>query len=355
MNRRLCIAMLLLSALPVFAEGTEGIGEIEPEVRAVLFFAPDSPQYQDLFAFLLPGLLERYGGRLEISAIDVSEDPGFELYQATAARFGLSTKLDAAPTVLVGASAMVGLMEIAGRLGDGFEQVARIPGAADWPQLPGLEGLPGFLSAGTRNLDLRTAQEAAAAVEEGPDPSSAGESSALDRIVNASGLIVLVVMAFVLLQSLWRLRRRDLRSGSVVDTLLLVALVAGLGISGYTAYTALADVAPMCGRAGGCAEVQQSEYAKLFGVPMGVLGLLAYASILVAWLFARRLSPAGGGWRWVPWAIAFFSVLFSLRLTALGYFVIGASCPWCLGSAVSISVVLWLLSGQTRAKGRVTD
>jgi uncharacterized membrane protein len=82
---------------------------------------------------------------------------------------------------------------------------------------------------------------------------------------------------------------------------------------------------------------------------MGVLGLFGYAAILVTWLLARRLSPNGGGWRWLPWTISLVAVLFSLRLTALEPFVIGATCTWCLGSAVAITALLWLLSGQTRS------
>jgi len=119
-------------------------------------------------------------------------------------------------------------------------------------------------------------------------------------------------------------------------------------ISGYTAYTALAGVAPVCGPIGSCAAVQDSDYSKLFGIPMGVLGLIGYTVILLTWLAARHLSPQGGGWYWLPWAVALFGVLFSMRLTALEPFVIGATCLWCLGSAVCITIALWLLSGYAR-------
>ena len=129
---------------------------------------------------------------------------------------------------------------------------------------------------------------------------------------------------------------------------LLVSL--GLGISAYTAYTALAHVSLVCGPIGSCAEVQASEYSKLFGIPMGVLGLNGYLLILVSWLIARQLSPKGGGWNWLPWGVALFGVLFSLRLTALEPFVIGATCVWCLGSAVSITIAFWLLSGFARSR-----
>jgi uncharacterized membrane protein len=86
---------------------------------------------------------------------------------------------------------------------------------------------------------------------------------------------------------------------------------------------------------------------------MGILGLIGYSMILVSWLMARRLSPQGGGWHWLPWAVALFGMLFSLRLTALGPFVIGATCLWCLGSAVSITAALWLLSGYAGKGARM--
>jgi uncharacterized membrane protein len=80
---------------------------------------------------------------------------------------------------------------------------------------------------------------------------------------------------------------------------------------------------------------------------MGVVGLVGYGAILVTWLVARRASPRGGGWHWLPWGITLAGVLFSIRLTALEPFVIGATCIWCLGSAIAITVLLWLLSGET--------
>ncbi len=126
--------------------------------------------------------------------------------------------------------------------------------------------------------------------------------------------------------------------------------MVGLGTTAYTAYTSLADVTPICGPVGDCAAVQQSEYSRIAGIPMGVLGLGAYGAILVTWLSGRRLSPDGCGWRWLPWTIALVGVLFSLRLTALEPFVIGATCLWCLASAVAITALFWLLSGETASR-----
>jgi len=337
---RLCFAVLVLLSTQVWAEDP---GTTDPEVRAVLFYSPDSPQYQDLFAFFLPGLLEQYGERLEVAAIDASQLDGGAAYGAAAARYGLSPKWDGKPVVLVGERSMAGLMEIAAGLGDDFATLARTPDAGLWPSLPELDPL---LAAGIRDFGQRMTRESAPAVVEQPGKAS---SSGL-RFSDILALVVLVAMVLTLIHSLTRLCPRDSDAGPAASLVLMLALLAGLGISGYSAYTALAEVELMCGPDGGCGDVQKSEYAKLFGVPMGVLGLVGYASILVSWLFAGRMSPRGGGWRWVPWGIALFAVLFSLRLTALGYFVIGASCLWCLGSAVCITLAFWLLSGETRAR-----
>jgi uncharacterized membrane protein len=40
--------------------------------------------------------------------------------------------------------------------------------------------------------------------------------------------------------------------------------------------------------------------------------------------------------------MSLFGVIFSIYLTFLEPFVIGATCAWCLSSAVIITVLLWL-------------
>ena len=325
-----------LLALAIPTAGMAEADEPAPVVRAVLFYVPDCSACQDLFDYLLPALFERYGQRMEIAAFDASQPEGRGLYLA-AARYGLSADL---PALLVGAKPFAGLDGIGASFGDGFESLAADPTASRWPDRPGLQAL---LPRGVATVRERTA----AAPEITLPESRPREPTHRDRIANALAVGVLVAMVLALFHSLVRLRRLTVTSRRHALPI-PVALLVGLGISGYTAYTSLADVLPMCGPIGSCDVVQHSEYAKLFGVPMGVLGVLGYAAILVTWSVARRLSPRGGGWRWLPWTIALLAVLFSLRLTALEPFVIGATCLWCLGSAVTITLVLWLLSGETR-------
>ena len=102
-----------------------------------------------------------------------------------------------------------------------------------------------------------------------------------------------------------------------------------------------------CGPVGDCNTVQQSEYARLFGVfPIGVLGLIGYTAIFLAWLIARYASERLADLAILAmFAMTIFGTLFSIYLTFLEPFVIGATCAWCLTSAVLITFLM-LVSTQ---------
>ena len=119
----------------------------------------------------------------------------------------------------------------------------------------------------------------------------------------------------------------------LVLAIALVALV-GVGIATYLVYVHYADIKPFCvSGGGGCEKVQTSEYAKLAGIPVAVLGLAGYLAILAS-LFVRgdlgRLSGA---------AIALSGFGFSMYLTYREIFTIEAICQWCVASAVLMTLL----------------
>jgi uncharacterized membrane protein len=59
-----------------------------------------------------------------------------------------------------------------------------------------------------------------------------------------------------------------------------LALV-GVAIAGYLTYVHYAGVSITCST-GGCETVQHSRYAEIFGVPVALLGLLAFVGILAS-------------------------------------------------------------------------
>jgi uncharacterized membrane protein len=132
-----------------------------------------------------------------------------------------------------------------------------------------------------------------------------------------------------------------------------ILLIAGLGIivAGYLTYVETSGATAVCGPIGDCNAVQQSRYATLFGVlPVGLLGLIGYAAIIVAWLVWAAVSgPASDYAVLTMTAIALVGTLFSIYLTFLEPFVIGATCAWCIASSIAITLLLWLAAGSGKA------
>ncbi len=131
-----------------------------------------------------------------------------------------------------------------------------------------------------------------------------------------------------------------------------VLVVVGAGVASYLSYVEVTHAEAVCGPVGDCNTVNQSEYARLLGVlPVGVLGLLGYCVILALWL-VRTVGPEKW-WKAASlglWAVALFGTLFSIYLTFLEPFVIGATCAWCLTSAGVMTLLLWAASpGAARA------
>jgi uncharacterized membrane protein len=118
----------------------------------------------------------------------------------------------------------------------------------------------------------------------------------------------------------------------------------GFGVAGYLAYVETAHVTAVCGPVGDCNTVQQSAYARLFGIlPIGVLGVAGYIAIAAAWLTARLTKGQAASWAALALlAFSGFGTLFSIYLTFLEPFVIGATCAWCLTSAFLITVIMIL-------------
>jgi uncharacterized membrane protein len=113
---------------------------------------------------------------------------------------------------------------------------------------------------------------------------------------NTLAVIVLVGMITALIGIVLYLSRSHRKGPSQSLTWLIPVLCAvGLGVAGYLAYVETTQVSAVCGPVGDCNTVQQSEYAHLFGIPIGVLGLLGYDAMGIAWIISRfgkdRLLP----------------------------------------------------------------
>jgi len=79
---------------------------------------------------------------------------------------------------------------------------------------------------------------------------------------------------------------------------------------------------------GGCATVQNSDYAKLAGIPLSYLGVITYLILI-----ASALVPGFPG-RLIAFVVSLCGVVFSGWLLYAELFLIKAICPWCVASLI---------------------
>jgi uncharacterized membrane protein len=119
-------------------------------------------------------------------------------------------------------------------------------------------------------------------------------------------------------------------------TMIGVTLV-GLAVAGYLTYLHYSGAQIPCFKGGGCETVQHSIYSKLAGVPVALIGLIGYVVIL-----ASLLVPESERARLATMAFTVIGFGFSAYLTSREVFSIHAICPWCVGSAVIMTLLLVL-------------
>lgn len=115
----------------------------------------------------------------------------------------------------------------------------------------------------------------------------------------------------------------------------MLALI-GVAITAYIEYERATGGQIACGT-GGCEEVQSSKYAELLGVPVAVLGLVAYAVVFLTALVRAPAAALAGA------TIALAGLAFAVYLLAVQAFVLDAYCTWCLASD-AVLVVLAILA-----------
>jgi len=387
-----------------------------PVVRAVLFFSPTCPHCERVMREDLPPLVARHGARLRIVALNSSIPSGHEAYEEAIRVLGVPPSRRGVPLLVVGREHLVGSKEIPDRfpalVDEGLEA-----GGIDWPDLPRVrellasEGLlaepePTASRAGAERevpaavavdapapaaaaADAPSATEtpapaeppvvvptpAAGSLETAGTPGAAGSPSAAaapltpdgpppsaapgptdrfrsDPVGNSASVAILLAMLAALGWSLAAAAGR-VRPPRAAPWLLPALAIAGLGVAGYLAWVEATGSDAVCGPVGDCNTVQQSPYARLLGVPVGLLGLLGYAAMLAAWGRARRARPGSEARAWRPvWALALVATALSAWLTFLEPFVIGATCAWCLSSAVLVTGILLAATAPAWAASR---
>lgn len=120
-----------------------------------------------------------------------------------------------------------------------------------------------------------------------------------------------------------------LRLAMIVIAILAIALTA------YLTYIHYSGLKPACTAGQSCIKVQTSQWSKLGGVPVALIGLVGYVVIL-----AGLLGPDREETRLALLGMTLIGFGFSAYLTYRELFSIRAVCEECATSAVLITILL---------------
>lgn len=122
--------------------------------------------------------------------------------------------------------------------------------------------------------------------------------------------------------------------------LILIFSFLGIADSAYLADSALTGVLPTCrfGSVDGCKTVAQSAYSHLFGIPLGVYGVVFYTLLFI--LSAVALLWIHQKVKTAIQVLAVFGVLASLAFIGIQIFLIKALCLYCVTSAALTVFIL---------------
>ncbi|MBT3669131.1 MAG: vitamin K epoxide reductase family protein [Chloroflexi bacterium] len=114
--------------------------------------------------------------------------------------------------------------------------------------------------------------------------------------------------------------------------------IIGLLDSLYLSWLKLAKDEIIC--LGGCDIVNSSKYAEILGIPVALIGALAYLAILfflinkIEFVFFKENSTI------IVFIFSLIGVIYSLYLTYLELYIIHAICPFCVISAIVLVLLL---------------
>ncbi len=355
--KRNIIAALLIIFL-IFPHTIVHAQTDQPIVHAVLFYSPTCGHCEFVINQTILPMMDEYGDQLKVIGIDVTTQDGQALFLSAAQMFNLEQA--GVPFLVIDDMYLIGSVDIPEQFPPLVETYLA-QGGVDFPAIPGLAEALNLLSDGAP----QTTPVPATALTESPSPTTTPEIQlvesqnihwtdrfAQDPAGNTLSVIVLLGMFSALGWVIVSFRRKQTSPLTKQPAWIIPLLcVIGFGVAGYLAYVETTQTSAICGPVGDCNTVQQSEYARLFGIlPIGVLGLFGYVAIFISWLLTRYGNKRVAGFASLAiFALTLLGTLFSIYLTFLEPFVIGATCAWCLTSAILMTTLMLLSLTSAKA------
>ena len=127
-------------------------------------------------------------------------------------------------------------------------------------------------------------------------------------------------------------------------TIAIAAAILGILDSIYLLIIKVTNNKALCIQGvGDCWSVNTSRYSEVFGIPLSVLGIIAYAVILILWILLPRNDFFKHNIPIANFMLSLIGVIYSAYLTYLEIAVIKAICPFCVVSAILL-VILFVVS-----------
>lgn len=117
---------------------------------------------------------------------------------------------------------------------------------------------------------------------------------------------------------------------------------AGAALAAYLTDVHYAGRTLACTGLGDCHYVQGSDYAYVAGLPVALLGALAYATVLA--LVAGAWLRASGAALLAAWGVGLSALAFSAYLTWVEFAVLNAVCVYCVASAGIVTALFAALT-----------
>ena len=125
--------------------------------------------------------------------------------------------------------------------------------------------------------------------------------------------------------------------------LIPLASVLGLLVSAYLTWVHSSGSKALCSGVGDCETVNSSPYADISGIPIALLGFGMYVALLGLSLYSRRADPnMEPTVALAVFGISLAGVLISGYLTYIEVAVLHAICPWCVISAILVTLIFGL-------------
>ena len=130
--------------------------------------------------------------------------------------------------------------------------------------------------------------------------------------------------------------------------------VLGLLVSLYLTWIKVSGGSAYCAGVGDCDTVQSSVYSEMFGLPIALFGAGFYAIVLILTMVRRRVTRKQAEYALLgQLTLVLAGTLYSGYLTYIELYVLEAICPYCVVSAIIVTLLL-ALSAFDLIRNKVT-